>query len=694
MISGTTVNVLVIDDDEDDLYLIQDALSNVKSTRYVVTTASSPLLAMNQLAQSKFDIIFSDYRLGAVTGIDVINNVRGAGIDTPIILLTGIADQIVDDAALAAGSSDFIPKTNLTSDSLDRSVRYSLAHANRQRLLQSILKNTKSGISVVTAEGSETLSNEQMSYFANLAFADAKDAKHQLINLVLNCDQQDVVLGSTVLEHHVTQLADGSRMLTLHDVTDRVNALRERERAEEKIRAIALQDTLTALPNRMAFNTYLDACLPKAKAAGSKVAVLLFDFNRFKEANDLFGHAAGDHILRQAAYLLRSTLGEGEFCARLGGDEFVMVQNNSDQDKALELARRIADKLNLSLKWQDKVIEASVTVGVALFPQHGQHRQELLANADLAMYRGKSETENAICIFDSKMDQFVRERRALALDLRHAIQNDELSLNLQPQFGTETGDLVGFEALLRWNCHLRGRVSPAEFIPVAEENGLIIEIDKWVLRRSCQLLVQHEWLPRLAVNISAKAICQSTIVSDIRSTLLEFGVSPKRLELEVTETALIYDLTRALHNLRQIKSLGIAVAMDDFGTGYSSMSMLSSFPFDRIKIDGSFIQHTSTNERAGAIFKAVVGLGKALNVPVLAEGVETATQLEFAHAAGCEELQGFYFGRPISETLIGQLYMDLDGNLGLEAVQDWQEALAVKAIRLAEAEVLGAARTA
>ena len=677
MISGTTINVLVIDDDDDDLYLIKDALRNVKSTRYDVTTASSPLLAMNLLAKDKFDIIFSDYRLGAVTGIDVINNVRGAGIDTPIILLTGIADQVVDQAALAAGSSDFIPKTNLTPDVLDRSIRYSLAHANRQRLLQSILKNTKSGISVVDTEGTETLSNEQMSYFANVAFSGAQDAKQKLIDLVFSTDEKDIVLGTTVLEHHITQLADGSTMLTLHDVTDRVNALQERQRAEERIRTIALQDTLTSLPNRMAFNTYLDACLPKAKAAGSNVAVLLFDFNRFKEANDLFGHAAGDHILRQAAFLLRSTLTDDEFCARLGGDEFVLIQNNSNQTRALDLAKRVAEKLNLSLKWQDKVIEASVTVGVALYPQHGQHRQELLANADLAMYRGKSETENAICIFDSKMDQFVRERRALALDLRHAIQNDELSLNLQPQFATETGELAGFEALLRWNCHVRGKVSPGEFIPVAEENGLIIEIDKWVLKRSCQLLVQHPWMPRLAVNISAKAICQPTIVSDIRHTLLEFGITPKRLELEVTETALIYDLNRALHNLRQIKSLGIAVAMDDFGTGYSSMSMLSSFPFDRIKIDGSFIQHTCSNERAGAIFKAVVGLGKALNVPVLAEGVETADQLEFAHAAGCEELQGFYFGRPISEPMVVQLFADLKGDLGLETVMEWQNKLAV-----------------
>ncbi len=462
----------------------------------------------------------------------------------------------------------------------------------------------------------------------------------------------------------------------------------------EKIRAIALQDTLTTLPNRMAFNTYLDNCLPKAKAAGGNVAVLLFDFNRFKEANDLFGHAAGDHILRQAAILLRSTLTDDEFCARLGGDEFVMVQSNSDQTRARDLARRIAEKLNLSLKWQDKVIEASVSVGVALYPQHGQHRQELLANADLAMYRGKSDAQNAICIFDSKMDQYVRDRRALALDLRHAIQNDELSLNLQPQFATETGKLVGFESLLRWNCHIRGNVSPAQFIPVAEENGLIIEIDKWVLNRSCQLLVQHEWLLRLAVNISAKAICQPKLVSDIRNTLLEFGISPKRLELEVTETALIYDLNRALHNLRQIKSLGIAVAMDDFGTGYSSMSMLSSFPFDRIKIDGSFIQHTSTNERAGAIFKAVVGLGKALNVPVLAEGVETALQLEFAHAAGCEELQGFYFGRPISETLVGQLHADLGGDLRLNAVKAWQDGLALIPAKPLKLQKFSAVRSA
>ena len=678
MIQSPTIRLLIVDDDEDDLYLITDALNAVTRSRYAITTASSTLQAMAELSKESFDVIFSDYRLGAFTGVDFINNVRAAGIDTPIILLTGISDHLVDNAALKAGSSDFIPKTAITADVLDRSVRYAIAHADRQRLMQSILKNTKSGISVRNAEGEETLSNAQMANFARLAFGEAADAQQQLINLAYASEQKDLVVGSVVLESHITQLPDGGTILTLHDVTDRVNDLRERERAEERIRAIAMQDGLTGLPNRMAFNTYLDECLNDAEMDGDRVAVLLFDFNRFKEVNDLFGHAAGDHILRQAAANIRETLNHGEFCARLGGDEFVLVQLNSSQETAYQLAQRIVESLTMSLKWEDKVIEASVTLGVALYPLHGGSRQELLANADLAMYRGKSELERSICIFDASMDQFIRDRRTLAHDLRHAIQNDELSLDLQPQFVTNTGELAGFEALLRWRCPSRGLVSPAQFIPVAEENGLIIEIDKWVLKRACKLLTLLPWLPRLAVNISAKAICQPQIAAQVRATLFETGVPAHRLELEVTETALVHDLNRALHNLRQIKALGIAIAMDDFGTGYSSLSLLSSFPFDRIKVDGSFIQLTGSNERADAIFCAVVGLGAALRVPVLAEGVETDQQLAFAKASGCEELQGYHFGRPIPEHLVAKLYTMFEENMTLANIKAWQDATAAR----------------
>jgi diguanylate cyclase (GGDEF)-like protein len=512
-----------------------------------------------------------------------------------------------------------------------------------------------------------------MANFAKRAFGEEVEAKQQLFKLAYASGQQDIVVGSVVLESHISALPDGGSILALHDVTDRVNDLRERELAEERIRAIAMQDGLTGLPNRLAFNTFLDEALQKAKQHGTKVAVLLFDFNRFKEVNDLFGHAAGDYILRHAATAIQSTLTEREFCARLGGDEFVLIQNNSNEGDALELAHRIVSSLTMSLKWEEKVIEASVTLGVALYPAHGKDRQELLANADLAMYRGKSEIDRSICIFDAGMDQYIRDRRSLAHDLKHAIQDDELSLDLQPQFMTGTGELVGFEALLRWRCPMRGLVSPAVFIPLAEENGLIIEIDKWVLNKACKLLTQHSWLPRLAVNVSAKAICQQQIVSQVRTALFEIGVSASRLELEVTETALIHDLNRALHNLRQIKALGISIAMDDFGTGYSSLSMLSSFPFDRIKVDGSFIQQTGSNERANAVFKAVVGLGSALSVPVLAEGVETEQQLLFAKASGCEELQGFHFGRPVPERMLDSLYKTLNGNLTLQTIQEWQE---------------------
>lgn len=658
--SGSSIKLLIVDDDEDDTYLIVDALQQVSRTRYAITTASSPLKAMAELGKQSFDVIFSDYRLGALTGVDFIRSVRAAQIETPIILLTGISDHVIDNAALEAGSSDFISKTGLTSDVLDRSIRYALAHADRQRMLQTILKNTQTGIVVLEEDGRISLSNGQFQAMARAAFDNADDAAASLIAVSMSANTQDLAVGSLILEPHITALQDGKSILALNDVTQRVNVLREREQAEERIRNIAMQDVLTSLPNRMAFENQLDQCLQEAKDSGNSVAVLLFDFNRFKDVNDLFGHAAGDYLLKCAAETLRSILSEGEYCARLGGDEFVLIQTNCTSESALDLAKRTSQSLSLILDWEGKTIEASVTIGVSVYPQQGRTRQELLRNADLAMYRGKAAKDSSICVFDAGMDQFIRDRRALAHDLRYAIQSDELSLDMQPQFHVHSTELVGCEALLRWESPTRGRVSPAVFIPIAEENGLIFDIDLWVLARSCKLLAEQSWIPRMAVNISAKAICQPQIIAEIRAAVLNSGISPARLELEVTETALVQDLNRALHNLRQIKAMGISVAMDDFGTGYSSLSLLSSFPFDRIKIDGSFIQLTGGNERANELFKAVVGLGTALRVPVLVEGVETEDQFHFARAAGCEEMQGFYAARPIPEAQLNGLVTSID----------------------------------
>ena len=678
MISRKSVKLLIVDDDEDDLYLITDALEEVHGKPYAVTTASSALAAMVELSKGTFDVVFSDYRLGHTTGIDFINSVRAARIDTPIILLTGIADHIVDEAALRAGASDFVPKTSINADVLDRSIRYALAHADRNKLLQTVLSSTISGVVVFDSENKISLWNAQFVEFAAGAFGDDRQRLTKTIELVRTSSEKDVRLGDRIVEAHTTQLPDGVNVLALHDVTQRANELKNREQAEQEIRKVAMHDVLTGLPNRLAFNDYLDCCLKAADAAQTKVAVLIFDFNRFKEVNDLFGHAAGDQLLKNTAQRLSELLSDDEYAARLGGDEFALIQKNASLEAAVELANKLATSLSAPTEWELRTIEAGVSVGVALFPDQGLNRRDLLANADLAMYRGKAQVSKNVSVYDENMDRFVREQRKIAHDLKSAIQNNQLILNYQPQFNSKTEILTGFEALLRWNCPSRGLVSPAVFIPVAEDSALITEIDQWVLAQACKLMVAMPKVPRIAVNISAKAICQPTMPSIVQTILLETGMSPSRLELEITETALILDLNRALHNLRQLKGMGISIAMDDFGTGYSSLSLLNSFPFDRIKIDKSFVDTAGSNVRAEAIIKTVIGLGAALNVPVLIEGVETAHQLKFAVETDCEEVQGYYLGRPMSIDVLGDFYAEYGNELTAQNLAKSKKASALK----------------
>ena len=650
MTGSRSVRLIVVDDDEDDLYLINAALSEVEETQYSVTAVNSALSAMAKLASETYDVIISDYRLGGVTGIDFIRNVRLAGIDTPVILLTGLAGHLIDKEALEAGASDFLPKASLSGVILDRSVRYAMAHADRQRLLNAVLKTTTSGMAVLDANGSMTLWNPRFSEFAEVAFGADPQRLDKLADLSRQNTSKDVNVGERVAEIHCTALPGGGTVLALHDVTARVNELRDRALAEQRTRQIAMHDALTGLPNRMAFNERLDRSIRKAERKSRRLAVLSFDFDRFKEVNDLFGHAAGDELLKRAAQRLTPLLSDNEFAARLGGDEFVMIQECTKGDSAVELAKRIADNLQEPIEWAGRVIEPGVSIGISYFPEHGPQRDELLANADLAMYRAKSALGSSICVFDAGMDEYIRKRRKIALDLRNAIHDNELSLHFQPQFTVAKGELFGFEALLRWNSRVRGSVSPAEFIVVAEENGLIMDIDDWVLKKACRTAMKWNPAAKIAVNISARAICNPGISETVRATLLETGLSPSRLELEVTETALIHDLNRALHNLRQVKSFGVSIAMDDFGTGYSSLSLLNSFPFDRIKIDRSFVQSIGANTRAQSIFRAITGLGQALGIPVLVEGVETQEQVDFAVALGCSEIQGYFSGRPVPES--------------------------------------------
>ena len=425
-----------------------------------------------------------------------------------------------------------------------------------------------------------------------------------------------------------------------------VRDLRARREAERHIRYLAHHDALTSLPNRSHFNTRMDQEVGNALAKGDKLAVLCLDLDRFKEVNDLFGHAAGDKVLQAVASRVTAVLGERHMMARLGGDEFaILVPQLASPSAVSHLAESILDALRRK-DIMPEVESISSSVGIAICPDDGSERETLLVHADTALYRAKTEGRSTYRFFEAKMGSDVRERRMIEHDLRHAISRDELWLVYQPQKDIRTGVVTGFEALLRWKHPTRGVISPAVFIPIAEESGSILEIGDWVLRKACQEAVNWTQPLTVAVNVSGAQLYNANFVQDVHKVLLETGLSPRRLEIEITETALVRDFNRALATLRRIKGFGVRIAMDDFGTGYSSLSNLRAFPFDKIKIDGSFIKSVDTNEQAATIVRAVLGIGRGLGLPVLAEGVESDEELRFLRDEFCDEMQGYLLGAP------------------------------------------------
>ncbi len=414
----------------------------------------------------------------------------------------------------------------------------------------------------------------------------------------------------------------------------------------QRLQHLAHNDSLTGLPNRVSFGTYLENELERAREDAVKVAVLGIDLDRFKEINDLRGHSAGDQALKTIARRLSRLLKDGEFVARVGGDEFAAVKRFSEPNDLLDFVARLESTLFRPIRIDDFETSTGASIGVAIYPEDGDSQGRLISNADLAMYRAKAEVTRAVCFYESKMDEASRARRALAQDLRRAIELDQLEPYYQVQTSVLTGDVRGYEVLLRWNHPELGSVPPSEFIPIAEENGLIIAIGEWVLRTACRQAVSWHTPYKIAVNLSPIQFAHADLSKLVHEILLETGLSPNRLELEITESTIIADKTRTLHILRQIRALGVTIALDDFGTGYSSLDTLRSFPFDKIKLDRSFMSEVEQSPQAKAIVRAVLTLGKSLDIPVLAEGVETDDQLSILRIEQCDEAQGFYLGRP------------------------------------------------
>ncbi|MGC1448087.1 MAG: EAL domain-containing protein, partial [Xanthobacteraceae bacterium] len=423
--------------------------------------------------------------------------------------------------------------------------------------------------------------------------------------------------------------------------------LRARTESADRIHQLSFNDTMTGLPNRIAFNERLAFDAAEAHEKAHKLAAFSIDIDGFKNINDLYGHGAGDLLLIDVATRMRKQLLPDEFLARQSGDEFLaLTMSDSHPDNAYAFAERISKAFAEPFMVQGYTVRLTASIGFSVFPTDTPERDQLLSNAKLAMHRGKSRQSGSICMYSLEMDDGARKRRALARDLEHATERQELFLNYQLQMSLNDGKICGAEALMRWKHPKLGMVSPAEFIPLAEETEAIFEMGEWALRAACRDAAEGKIPGNVAVNLSPVQFGREDLAEMIHGILLETGLPPARLEVEVTESTIMSDQSRGLHILRKLKAMGITVAMDDFGTGYSSLATLHAFPFDKIKLDQSFVKRLPHDAAAAAIVRTVLALGESLRMPVLAEGIETEAQWDFLARAGCAKGQGYLFARP------------------------------------------------
>jgi diguanylate cyclase (GGDEF)-like protein/PAS domain S-box-containing protein len=437
-----------------------------------------------------------------------------------------------------------------------------------------------------------------------------------------------------------------------------VRDLTERRQSEAQMRHLAHHDGLTGLPNRLMLDKRLSRALEASRRHGHGVAVLCLDLDRFKPVNDLLGHAAGDRLLVEVAARLSGMLRATDTLARLGGDEFVVVLAVLEEPGAsTKLARRIVESLAQPFDIGSQQVTIGGSVGIALAPLDGADGETLLRLADIAMYRAKKDGRGAYRLFEAAMDEQLRNRCKLELDLRRAIDAGEMELHYQPIVDCTSGVFLGFEALVRWNHPSQGRIPPGDFIPLAKECGLIVPLGLWVLETACREAASWVLPLRVAVNVSPMQFRHPALAQQVGAILAVSGLEPTRLEIEVTEGFLIDDPERALAILSDLKARGVRISLDDFGTGYSSLSYLLRFPFDKIKIDRSFVQGLGQDAQADAIVRAVIAMAGSLNLTVTAEGVETREQLSVLQAQGCDQVQGFLTGRPTPQAALSALIM-------------------------------------
>ena len=667
--------VLICDDDGTHRKVLRDVLEKAD---FRVLTAENGKIALELFSTAHPDVVLLDVEMPEVDGIQVCETIRAreTNRETPIFIITGREDQEAAQRAYSVGATDFLNKP-IALAVLPHRIRNVLRTSTSLNDLRGLIRAVPDLIFVVDEDGDvqEGLSRGDATHTQQIqALSTASKVNFypcENDDAARSCIKRALETGKTQVYEHALEGLDihlETRFVTRdkNSVLAIVRDITERKKSEARIFNLAYFDELTALPNRQLFGQSLERTIEAAKRENQKFAVLFVDLDRFKRINDTLGHSVGDELLKEVARRLekctRSTdsvsrfdpAGDGGIqLARLGGDEFVIkLYGIESEDTVSAIAARIISVLTPPFTCEGHQFVVTPSIGIALYPEDGINSEDLLMNADSAMYRAKFAGRNNYKFYSETMRTKSLHRLDLENEIRKALDNDQFELHYQPKADANSWSLVGAEALLRWHHPERGAIGPADFIPIAEETGLIVPIGQWVLREACNQVKLWSNYPfgniPVSVNISSHQFQSDSLIDDVLGAALGAGIDPASLELEITESVLLQDAENTLVALNRLKRAGIALSVDDFGTGYSSLSYLKRFPIDTLKIDRSFVTDLHTDKDDAAICAAILAMAQQLGLNVVAEGVETKEQLEFLRHHGCDQIQGFLCSKPLS----------------------------------------------
>ncbi|MEM9386035.1 MAG: EAL domain-containing protein [Pseudomonadota bacterium] len=688
--------VLVADDDPTTRLLAEEVLSS-GGFRVVVAEDGDQALAL--FRQQPIDAVLLDAQMPKIDGLEACRRLRAAqGQALPIIIMTSTDDAERVRAAYAAGGSDFITKP-IQWLTLPQRVKHCIEASrmandlaiNRSRL-QTVLAAMPDALYLIDHRGlllehlnkrpDSAPDQDPIGLEDLLPEAAYRTARKHLTDALENGQARGFeyrsARGDRVFEARLVPEDAQQVLLIVRDIT-------QRHESEQQIRRLAYFDSVTELPNRQLFVRELRRAMRHSKRTCQSAAILYIDLDRFKRINDTLGHSVGDSLLRSVARRLEACLRPMDFIAvhqeagidsgrdpsepersrqlaRFGGDEFVVLLNELDvREKAGIIATRVRKALAEPFTYQNRQFVVTPSIGIATYPEDGQDVETLLRRADTAMYQAKSAGRNAVRFYEKTMDDSALDRLELEEELRGAIARDELQLHYQPKVRLADGNVVGVEALLRWQHASRGWISPGQFIPLAEETGLIVDLGSWVLDRACRQLGawQRAGLEvSMSVNVSAEQVSRTDVADTVLRSIWEHGVRPQGLEVEITESILMQRAETVQAMFQRLKESGIQISMDDFGTGYSSLSYLQRYPLDALKIDRSFVHDLHTNPDSAAICSAIIAMASRLELRVVAEGIELEEQRDFLASMDCDEGQGFLFARPLPAEECEQLLRD------------------------------------